>query len=215
MPKNVGFNVTFNENDFRSRVTNAVLRGTAINLSAIRLMKERVDQEKAILLRKFDESEYTKSIMAGPEGRDVFVKSPVGDGNLYTFIGFRSNPIEEVRSFLEESVKMPDKKINSVKKRGSSLIISFNVNIPTNDDFNTKFKMPDGWAGYSWIIGLDSKGIPNVNYYLFLRGEELKGSRSGPGIQNKRGFRDGGFLILPDPYLPTFVKEFQENLKSI
>jgi hypothetical protein len=129
--------------------------------------------------------------------------------NLFSFLGFNDgeNPIEAIQERLDPS--HPDgPKLKYV--RGSqvqNLTFQFKITAPDKEAIYTATPMP--WAtGLSWAEGIES-GIAGVSN--FLNKFNLKGSRSGGGIQVKSSLRSGRFYN--QSYLSGIFKKFLGRFK--
>jgi hypothetical protein len=124
--------------------------------------------------------------------------------NLYTFIGFEDaeSPADQVRPFLEPGAENgPSYKYIRGSQR-DNLTFQFKVNAPNIDAIEESTPIP--WLpGLSWVNRIE-KGIPGLS--KFLNKPDLKGSRSGGGIQVANELRDANFK--PIKYMSTIIKNF-------
>jgi len=165
-----------------------------ISSSVIRSINSQLQREigakvEAIVIKEFeaikrqmiDEFEnhlITREIEAGESSSNIS-GTLSGYGNLFTFIGFQEgdSPLSEVRRRLEAT------SIRKTSYRAGKW--EFITTEPTKEELFSMTPLP--WAsGRSWIDGIET-GLSGLGYYLYIRGKDLKGSRSGPAIQLKGG----------------------------
>ena len=176
------------------------------------------EKDKQEMLDKFDTHPITEEIKEGPDANNTS-ETLGGEGNLFSFIGFErgSNPTVEVRDVLDNSTQI--KKVGrGAKYNKSSVDYFFPIYLPLFDvELQNAAPMPWGTAR-SWLKAIE-EGISGLNYYLFKRGEELKGSRSGPAIQLK-GDKGAAFSskigspqYKPIKYLSEILNKFKAKYK--
>lgn len=129
--------------------------------------------------------------------------------NLFSFLGFYDdeNPLLAIEERLDSN--HPDgPKLKYI--RGSqvqNLVFQFKITAPDKEAIYDATPMP--WAtGLSWAEGIES-GIAGVAH--FLNKLNLKGSRSGGGIQVKSALRSGRFYN--QSYLSGIFKKFLGKFK--
>jgi hypothetical protein len=127
----------------------------------------------------------------------------VGDGNLFSFIGFNSGdrPVETLGAFLDSFINLERFKYN--KKKGEW---SFRIHLPDQQDVTAVSSIP--WQpGSSWAYEIE-KGISGIGN--FIQTNSIR-SRSGGGIQVKNQIR------TPTPtrakYLKTMLRDLRRGLK--
>lgn len=133
---------------------------------------------KQQMIDEFENHLITREIEAGESSSNIS-GTLSGYGNLFTFIGFQEgdNPLSEVRRRLEATT------IRKTSYRGGKW--EFITTEPTKEELFAMTPLP--WAsGRSWMDGIET-GLSGLGYYLYIRGKDLKGSRSGPAIQLKGG----------------------------
>ena len=154
--------------------------GFFIEAESRKLAKQRVEEEKQILIEKVTNDPITEEIAAGPLS-DNISNTLDGYGNLHSFLGFETNstPISNLIDFLQERIKLSPSRGRRVKRgRGSAYV--YKVETLSEEDFNSpEFLTP--W-GISWVLGIVN-GIGNFVHYLFKRNKNFATSRSGPAIQ--------------------------------
>lgn len=133
---------------------------------------------KQQMIDEFENHLITREIEAGESSSNIS-GTLSGYGNLFTFIGFQEgdNPLSEVRRRLEATT------IRKTSYREGKW--EFITTEPTKEELFAMTPLP--WAsGRSWMDGIET-GLSGLGYYLYIRGKDLKGSRSGPAIQLKGG----------------------------
>lgn len=201
------------------------------------LPKEIGTEVKKILFKKF---EILKMQMV-----DEFLNHPVtteikngvdasntsntlgGYGNLYTFIGFPDNydPIKPIQDRLLET---------TLQFIGYSKgIFKFTTTEPSREEIFSMTKISDFRSeisgGRSWVDGIET-GLSGLGYYLYQKGKDISGSRSGPAIQLKGGKKSssafggestGGAISLQrsrykrTPYISTILKNFRTSINDL
>lgn len=188
------------------------LRGAAVDSHITRLVKEEHFYPAIYgMIDEFENHPVTKELEGGinspnlSNSLDGNFKSEEGK-NLYSFIGFESNPINDIRPFLDPKHKNgPKMKLDSVEKK--RLKFNFVVSTPNIDEIYKETPIP--WAnGLSWVRRIEI-GIPGLGKFLNKFG--LKGSRSGGGVQIKNEIRSAKFT--PVQYLSTIFNNFLKNFK--
>lgn len=151
---------------------------------ALEKVTEKVEEVKAKFMDEFETHPVTKEIEAGPDSRNIS-KTLIGDGNLFTFIGFNEgeNPIAGLREALENSFKVK-KSLFSFNISGKKRQYEFKVSVPSMEELENLTPMPSWDSSRSWLKGIES-GISGYNRYMFKRLGFFKNSRSGKGLQAK------------------------------
>jgi hypothetical protein len=158
-------------------------------------------QNKIELQNDFDNHVVTREIEAGPQSSNSS-GTLGGIGNLFSFIGFNngSNPVQPVRELLK-NIRLG--KLSKIKDDGT---FTFNVNIPSKQEFESVSKMP--WeSGRSWLYDIE-RSISGLGQYLY--GKYNK-SRSGSGTQSETSVRSAGFRSVP--YFATMLEKFIKKLQ--
>lgn len=150
-----------------------------------------------------------------------------GYGNLYTFIGFPDNydPIQPIEDRLMET---------TLQFIGYSRgMFQFTTTEPTREEIFSMTKISafrnEMTGGRSWVDGIET-GLSGLGYYLYKKGKDISGSRSGPAIQLKGGKKSesafggettGGAISKQrsrykrTSYLSSILKEFQASLNEL
>lgn len=173
------------------------------NKSVIELIdnyaKEILKEAKDEMIEEFNSHPVTKEIEAGEDATND-THTLDGYGNLFSFIGFEQNskPIEEVRKLFEKINLSGSKKIQGNK-------ISYDFNMPTDEEIKAVTKMP--WeTGRSWFFDIE-KTISGLGYYLF---KKSKKSRSGNAIEVENQIRSVNFS--PIRYFSIIKENFKRKL---
>jgi len=169
--------------------------------------ENRVEGNKSLLLKEFDEHPVTQEIKAGPSPSTKNISGTLGgEGNLFSFLGFNigDNPTDRVRDVLETQVRLAtgvrrEPKTNSVRFR-------FSLRIPTQE---INAASPMTWeSGKSWVNAIE-KGVSGFSHYLW---KKFIGpaSRSFYGIQAENTVRGGDFVKRD--YLKEIFRNFVSRL---
>lgn len=172
-------------------------------LKAIKALHlNKFNEMKTNLINSFEGHLVTKEIDGGV-GASNISGTLGGKGNLFSFIGFKSNsnPTEPIRLALNAISQTAV----ITKKDGSA---TSHILYPSPDDI---FKItPLPWAdGRSWVLGIE-RGISNFGQYLDLKAES---SRSGRGIQNENV--DSGASFSTTPYITELIKTFEKEVNKL
>ena len=155
---------------------------------------------KQKLINEFEAHPVTKEIDGGIGASNI---SLGGKGNLFSFIGFKTNdrPTDPIRSALNAIAQTAV--FTKRDGQGTSHIL-----YPSPDDI---FKItPLPWAdGRSWALGIE-RGLSNFGQYLDLRS---KASRSGRGLQNEKV--DTGARFSTTPYITELIKNFEKEIAKL
>jgi hypothetical protein len=165
-----------------------------------KLVNKLFTKNKNNFLNEFDNHIITKELEAGPGGNNIS-NTLGGKGNLFSFIGFlkSQNPIEELRSILEQNF--------SFKKSKMGNKLKYIINFPDLEKVKKATPMP--WEnGNSWVVSIE-RGISGLSYYLSNKFSQK--SRSGRGVQTKG--RINSLNYKPTDYLSTIIKNFKRNFK--
>ena len=162
------------------------------------IVNKKLQKAKEELMREFNSHPVTQELQSGPAGANASGLLG-GYRNLFSFMGFKSgsNPVEAVRLYLRESIK-----IKQGKSRGKT--IEFLINTPTLEDFNFA-KMP--WeSGNSWIVSIE-RGMSSFSYYMH---KAYQASRAGVGMQIDHKLR--GKSSAPTKYMSSILNNFRKRL---
>lgn len=164
-------------------------------------VEKHFNSAKLLMLMQFDTHSVTQELERGEDAQNLSGTLD-GYGNLYSFLGFTSNPIPALRREIDKRSYI-DRTVSANGK-----LLSFACHIPDPSDLNSVGKLP--WAfGGSWMSGIE-KGIPNFYHFLY---DERGNSRSGGGIQVDERLRSSSFS--PIPYLTPILEQFKSLLSRI
>jgi|LakMenE01Jun11ns_1017448.scaffolds.fasta_scaffold9958326_4 hypothetical protein len=182
-------------------INNKVLMSSKLQSKALEIITENIESKKNEFISEFDNHPVTQEIENGNSSSNIS-GTLGGYGNLFSFIGFKigDNPILNVRNLL--------KNIRVIKKITiRNKMISFDVYVPTLDDFANKTKMP--WqAGRSWLIDME-KYISGIGSYLYKKYDK---GRSKTGLQSNFDYSSRSFQGVR--YFSTMYKNFLLNLNK-
>jgi hypothetical protein len=169
-----------------------------------RIVTQKFEKEKDILLQNFEFHPVTQEMMGGPDA-DNLSGTLIGYGNLFSFIGFDSStdPVSPVKKMLRDMIKIK----NIRKSSGNKVSFNANVKILDLEDFRSVAPMP--WeGGRSWVEGIE-KGISGFGYYLHAA---RSSSRSGKGIQANR-IRVMTFKNVK--YMSELIRNFTKRVRKL
>lgn len=166
---------------------------------------EKFNSAKQSLIFEFDQHPVTKELKSGPDAPN-YSETLDGYSNLFAFIGFNAgdDPTAIVEQHLKQFVQLL--KRPHIQRSGRFIIFNFDVIVPTMSDFEDITGYPEGWNSGSWLVDVEF-GIPNLRYHLYKRGENIEGSRSGPGIQVKNVVR-GNESYSRTSYMSELLRKF-------
>lgn len=186
--------------DFKS-INNKVFNSSRLKDFAFQEITDKIESKKNILIAEFENHPVTKEIQGGNSASNLS-GTLGGYGNLFSFIGFNisDQPINKVKDLL--------KKIRVLKKiQIKNKIISFDVYIPSLEDFSNASKMP--WqSGRSWLIDME-KYISGIGFYLY---KQYQKGRSKTGLQSNFDYSNRSFQGVK--YFVTMYKNFIANLSK-
>jgi hypothetical protein len=171
-----------------------------IEIKADEIVRKKLIKNKEEFLTEFDNHLVTKEIEAGPGGNNIS-NTLNGKGNLFSFIGFikSENPIEELRSFLDQNFSFKKSKLNNK--------LNYIISYPNLEKIKQITPMP--WeGGNSWAISIE-RGISGLSYYLANKFADK--SRSGTGLQAKNKINNLNYR--PVGYLSEIIKNFKKKFK--
>jgi len=167
--------------------------------------KKKAEGLRAAALKELNDHEVTREVEKGPSGGG----SPLlgGRGNFFGFLGFHQGqqPVTIIRSALESSIRVRNKKGKLKKVSDTSFLWEFDIDIPSSADI---YKLtPLEWSSRSWVKGVE-KGV--TNYVKTIFGDSER-SRSGIALQSKRNI---GFITFrPTPYITPIINNLKKQLK--
>ncbi len=186
-----------------------VTKRTAKTDNAVFLkVKERVEDAKEKMASDYLSHPVTKEIQNGandPVGALNITNTLKGadgktKGNLFTFIGFDKNPLNEGLILIEDGISLV-KNPTSVRQKDNKTIYTYQVNTPTPKDYSAIAPMPH-WSGGSWITAIE-KGISGFGSYIYWK---IAG-RSGGGLQAKIHGTDTPQKLRDREYNPKALKD--------
>ena len=164
-------------------------------------VKAAFDEFKSTAIAQFNSHSVTVELSGGASAIN-FSGTLGGYGNLYSFLGFTSDPISPLRAAIDSNCNISPK----ITANGKDL--TFVCNIPDYTNLASFGVLP--WAfGGSWMEGIE-KGIPNAYSFLY---DERGGSRSGGGIQVEPKLRDVNFS--PVPYLTPILSQLKSSISRL
>lgn len=168
-------------------------------------LSTNIDRAKNRAIKKFDSHPITKEIESGPFAQTSLL--PRGYGNLYSFIGFNSNPIPSIRNVI-----LIKPKISGGRKIKNSGTFRFVVVMPSIEDIYEASPIPGGWiSGRSWVQLLE-RGIDNFGNYLFQRNRVFRNSRSGTGIQVRNQIRENNGIN--SQYISQILENYKKDISA-
>lgn len=177
------------------------------------VIKNKFEINKEILINDVIEDDITQSLKQRTDGGDAGLMLGPGKGSLFGFIGFESSrdPVKEVTDILQNDIKFKKTPIDS-KMYSDRITLSYQVNLPTEKDWEDKAPMPS-YSNGSWVKGIET-GILGLMSYIYWK---IDNSRSGGGTQAKD--RKGGnkeirsALFVPRSYVTKYIDSFMDRLK--
>jgi hypothetical protein len=163
--------------------------------------KNFVEQRRLELQSQFLNHPVTLEIKDGPDAKNGS-GTLGGYGNLFSFIGFEKgfDPISPILALIKK-IKVA-RKVNTTKTG-----ITFEVDIPTKEEFEEASKLP--WeSGRSWLFDIE-KVISGLGYYLYQKRES---SRSGAGIETQKSVNN--LVFKPVKYFGTLLENFKNKLNN-
>ena len=204
--------VRINRREF-ARQASRVRTAKRLKELAHKAAQEKAQEAKEELLEEFNENKITKELEAGSGNTKNISRTllglPYGQGSLYGFIGFvdGTNPIEEVRSYLEGTGHVY--KTTRFQKRGvRGGSYEFKVEVPDMNAIEGLTPMP--WeGGRSWTRAIE-KGISGLSNYML---NHSASSRSGQGIQSKNKMYQAA-MYKPTKYLSSIINNYVRRLQG-
>ena len=175
------------------------------------ILEDKFKEEKAALLKEFDQHPVTTELNAGPDAKNSkFVSTKTG-GNLYSVLGFVNGitPAQDLRYDLENGISKGQ--VTKVQNTKNKFLYNLEVRIPTIGELKRRTQLLK-WTTRSFIDVIEN-GISNFRRYMFDNGRFRNVSRSGTGIQIKHDIK-GRSDIGPIQYISKLIKDFQENLRN-
>lgn len=207
-------------NNFFIEIDKQVLNSAAVQKQASLIAENKFNAAKQQMIAEFENHPVSQEIASGPLGPNSQYINGVnnqGNGNnLFSFIGFESNerPIDDVISFLEQSINITKKPNLNYKKN----LYRFRVRYPTvkDDQLSKAAPMPRG-TSINWLYAIE-RGISGINSYYFDRKKTFASSESGPAFQaqTKRGepirLRSGARFKTVRNYFTGIINKFVKKL---
>jgi hypothetical protein len=181
----------------------ALAKNQGVKTYCRNLVNEKVEVEKVKMIEEFENHPVSAEIAAGPSASNIS-GTLGGYGNLFGFIGFTSNPIPQVVSFLKKFIKTKGR-TSAARSSDSDFSVTVDVSVPTDADLASASPMP--WEpGRSWVSAI-AKGISGFSNFM---NKAVASSRSGAGIQATKKIRGGTYSRTP--YLAPILSKFKERL---
>jgi hypothetical protein len=191
----------------RGYINTKQLQKEILNHEATKRMVQKiaikeVEIRKYDLIQKFENHLVTKELESGPSATNIS-NTLNGYGNLFSFIGFENEakPTQPVSDLLEKI------KINKDSGRVKNNIFTFDIIVPSLQDFGAVSKMP--WEnGRSWLLDME-KSISGLGAYIYGKFSQ---SRSSTGIQTRKNYSGRSFKSVK--YFTTLLEQFLRSLKK-
>ena len=183
-----------------------ISRSRRFNQQLEKVANDKFKKVKQRLMKNFENHPGTQEISGGVSSPNIS-DSLGGYGNLFSFIGFQegSSPIDEVKIFLENSIKLKIQRRNKSHRR--TIEKKCSINVPSVKDFSSVARMPFE-GGNSWIEMIE-RGMSNFSNYM---NKKTKASRSGAGIQIEGRIRMDS--SKPTMYMTELLDRFRKELRS-
>ena len=202
----MSFRLRINKKNF-AKTLESTLSTKKVRDLAYNKAVENVNAVKQEMLEKFDEHPITEELKAGANAANTS-GTITGDGNLYSFIGFSSEPITVLRQYLASRGRVYK---NSKQVKGINRInFVFRVDSPKLSVIHDITPLPYE-KGISWVRGIE-KGISNIGNYIFRK---TKIGRSEMGIQAEYEVRPNAVFTPPSAgYMTEIINYFTNRLKE-
>ncbi len=169
-------------------------------------------EKKQELLEELEANEISQELKADGQ-KDENPSELLGgrSGNLRAFIGFNPNddPVGELKSILEENVRMIPLPQSVVSNKKDSLVYRFPVLYPSLKEIYNLTPSPS--VGSSWVQAIE-RGMSGLNYYLFSTIKNLsKWSRSGSAIQSKNIVKSAPSKMSGRKYISELLENFKKK----
>lgn len=156
------------ENNARARA-----EGKALAIAEVEI---KVSAAKARLMGRFNNHFVTKELREPVGSKSKLLG---GYGDLFSYVGFAagSNPADEIKTFLEESIRVESEKTRKVQN-----VLAWNLSIvvPEMEDFDSANKVAEmSWVNGKSFVSEIENGIPGIARYMSIQGK----GRSGGGLQ--------------------------------
>lgn len=194
--------------------------------AAFNIANEVFTEAKDEMINEFDEHIVTQEILEREATENIshtlLGLSKSHGGNLFSFIGFYAGdePIEHIRRLLINYTKLNKFAFSSAFQKGSpqSILFSFKVTYPSNDDIGKASQYPNKWSNGSWAIDIEN-GIDGLAHYIYDEDfGAYEQSRSTTALEAKNG--DGMITVrseeksTPIRYLSEIIGNFKDNLQT-
>ena len=137
-------------------------------------------------------------------GKAIRKSLQIGDRVALLPINADENPIAELKEYLDKTVT-----IEKGRKTPNKLEYQFKINTPNNEGLNQATRLP--WSSHDgWAVGIEN-GIDGLKRFLYWIISPK--SRSGLGLQAPNNDVREDEMTTTE-YVPTFLKNFIENIKS-
>lgn len=190
------------QNKLSKSLTQRRFQGLAYNAANTRFIAA-----KSNALSDFQEHEVTKEILAGPKADSIFLAK----GNLVSFLGLENGEsvIADIRNKLEIGMRM--NKTPSFFKTKDGVAYEFSVKAPSFQEIYDS--APSPWSSKSWVEQVQD-GVSNFLYFIYSKtGRFAKYSRSGTGLQNKKGKSGRSSKVLGIKYINEIIQNFRNKFR--
>ena len=173
---------------------------------------EKFNAARSEMISEFYDHPVTRELKGGPEASNESFTLD-GYGNLFSFIGFYEgeDPTVIVEDSLKEMIEL--RRTPKIFKSNTLVQFSFDVIIPSLEDFEAVTPYPDEWNSGSWLVDIEYS-IPNMRYYIYKEDELIERSRSGPAVQVKNVLR-GNESFSRIKYISEILRNFREKIERI
>ena len=167
----------------------------------------KLNEAKKELLSEFENHPVTREIAAGPDASNIS-RTVVGQGNLFTFIGFDEgyDPIAPVYQLLDQGTRLMKTGAKTTRRGKRNVLVYHMVSMPNKKRLMAVSPMP--WEPGSWLFRIE-RGISGLGYYIYKN--YIRASRSGRAIQSK--YKVDNSLFKRTKYMSTILNNFQRRLK--
>ena len=191
-----------------------VRKSPAMRRRALQEAQKLFSRKKKEFLSEFEGHPITQEIEAGATASNIS-GTLGGYGNLFSFIGFDLNPIEQLRGFLRKSFNIKYSGRSLVRGQSGKLTLKYRVTYPSMQELASITRMP--WEGGSWLVNVE-RGISGFSSYMYDRfdgrsGQGFQAKAAGMGSRGPQKIRGGAYR--PTSYMSPILVRFKSIFSYI
>ena len=201
---------TYNTVSFQNKLNNFATNSKMVKEKMYIKAADKFEDARNEMLKEYEDTKVVQELRYGGLSNDSAL---ISEGNLFAFLGFdkSDSPATDLKEFLKDNITMA--KTPRITPQNNVIKFAYRVNIPSEQKIYSDPGLKATWSTKSWVDYVQN-GLGNAAQFIFKSiGFASPPSRSGTGLQLKKGERKDAPTFTPMKFLNELLDDFKEKFK--